>query len=86
MKKRGTFLFYYVNSHIRCHEEFEWEFIYKTGTYCHYTALKQGKKLPCYKSNVTVEFNMLEFLESVLMLSAQKQHRLLFIARNFNYY
>lgn len=29
------------------------------------------KKIPRYKSNVTAEFNMLEFLESVLMLSAQ---------------
>lgn len=56
---------------MQCHEEFVWELIYKTGTYCHYTALKQKKKLACYKSNVTAEFNMLEFLESVLMLSAQ---------------
>lgn len=53
------------------YEEFVWEPIYKSGTYCHYTALKQKKKLACCKSNVTAEFNMLEFLESVLMLSAQ---------------
>lgn len=44
MKKKGTFLFDYVNSHMPCHEEFVWELIYKTGTYCHYTALKQKKK------------------------------------------
>lgn len=31
----------------------------------------EKKKLTCCKSNVTAEFNMLEFLESVLMLSAQ---------------
>lgn len=36
-----------------------------------HSAEAEKKKLPCYKSNVTAEFNMLEFLESVLMLSAQ---------------
>jgi len=57
--------------HMLSYEEFVWEPIYKSGTHCHYTAPKQKKKLACCKSNVTAEFNMLEFLESVLMLSAQ---------------
>lgn len=44
-EKKETFLLDYANSHTCCHEEFVWELIYKTGTRCHYTALKQKKKI-----------------------------------------